>query len=128
MNPGRERYDRYMASQRWERRKAAYWSRHRKVCASCHSTEDIHLHHHTYARFEHEDDDDFTPLCDPCHTAVHILHRSGRLGSLADATAAAVQAGKARQGKPWPRPQPPPFQRKPPRNWRDEVRWIGPKS
>lgn len=89
----RERYDHYINSKRWQKRRIAYYAVHDKRCRACDSTEQIHLHHHTYARMGYEHDDDLVPLCESCHTQVHQLHqtmgrqvRSKKKPSLTEAT------------------------------------------
>lgn len=67
-------YDTYITSSKWERRKAKYYARHEKRCRACGSTEDIHLHHHTYKRLGKEHDNDLIPLCSEHHGAVHQLY------------------------------------------------------
>lgn len=69
-------YESYISSTRWERRKTAYYSRYPRRCRACDSSENIHLHHHTYKRMGHEIDSDLVPLCEPCHVLVHKHHRS----------------------------------------------------
>jgi hypothetical protein len=75
----RERYNRYINSPAWSDRKRAYFSTYARVCAFCGTTDDIHLHHHTYDRMGRELDEDLVPLCVSCHDAVHDYHRSNRV-------------------------------------------------
>jgi hypothetical protein len=82
----RERYDTYITSKKWERRRVAYYAKYAKVCRACKTKEKIHLHHHTYVRMGNEHDDDLVPLCEQCHDLVHQLHRSASGVSLTAAT------------------------------------------
>lgn len=85
--PSKLTYDWYINSASWERRKVAYYAKHPKKCRACGSTEEIHLHHHTYTRLGKEHDNDLIPLCREHHDAVHELHRSaGFNGTLTAAT------------------------------------------
>lgn len=79
------KYQKYINSTKWERRKVSYYAHHPKVCRACAATELIHLHHHTYDRLGKEADDDMVPLCESCHELVHNLHRL-RGGSLTKVT------------------------------------------
>lgn len=86
-DPSKLTYDWYINSSAWERRKTVYYARNPKRCRACGTTEDIHLHHHTYKRLGKEHDDDLIPLCHPHHDAVHKLHRSVEFaGTLTAAT------------------------------------------
>jgi hypothetical protein len=79
-------YDRYINSTAWERRRAAFFATHPKVCRACGATEGIHLHHHTYRRLGQEPDRDLVPLCPHCHSLVHELHDETPWISLTHAT------------------------------------------
>jgi hypothetical protein len=81
-----ELYKNYIRSSAWDRRKVAYYAHHPKVCRACGSKEEIHLHHHTYARLTHEIDDDLVPLCKNCHELVHDYSRANPKWTLTKAT------------------------------------------
>ena len=84
-------YLEYIASPRWKRRKLLYYAKYEKVCGACKSVQNIHLHHHTYARLGYEHDEDLVPLCELCHDEVHRLHKlSGRSKSLTAMTEAFI--------------------------------------
>lgn len=90
-DPSKLTYEWYINSAAWDRRKAAYYSRHPKKCRACGDTENIHLHHHTYTRLGAEHDDDLIPLCKDHHDTVHRLHRSAdNKFSLTQATRAVI--------------------------------------
>jgi len=64
-------YEKYMKSAAWEAKKSAYYSKRKKKCASCCTTESIHLHHLSYDNLGDEPFKDLMPLCDMCHGALH---------------------------------------------------------
>lgn len=72
--PSKLTYEKYITSTRWERRRAAYYANHERKCRACGSKDNIHLHHHTYARMGNELDVDLVPLCEEHHTLVHRFH------------------------------------------------------
>lgn len=84
------KYEAYIQSGRWERRKAEYYFLHEKVCWRCGVTSNIHLHHHTYVRLGNELNEDLVPLCQDCHRRVHDLHREQPGYDLTDATIEAI--------------------------------------
>lgn len=84
-----ERYERYITSDAWTRRKVEYFWIREKVCWACGSKDSIHLHHHTYDRLGNELNEDLVPLCKTCHRLVHEHHRIHG-GSLTEATRAIV--------------------------------------
>ncbi len=61
----------YIHSPDWAERKRQYFSRHRRKCARCPSTERIQLHHKTYENLGMEKDEDLEPLCEDCHNMHH---------------------------------------------------------
>lgn len=82
--------DRYYKKNRIERIKSQYERREKfkkiifsklgKLCVICGKSENIHLHeiygkdHHTKAlNYVLEHIEDFTPLCDDCHHALHFI-------------------------------------------------------
>jgi hypothetical protein len=68
-------YATYIKSDKWKRKKSAFWRAHPKVCRSCGSKESLHLHHATYDRLGDERFEDLVPLCDSCHIALHQMHK-----------------------------------------------------
>lgn len=71
-------YNRYIKSEKWAKRKADYYSTHRRACAvaDCSTSAILHLHHITYDRLGHEHDDDLIPLCEFHHALVHNIEKS----------------------------------------------------
>jgi 5-methylcytosine-specific restriction endonuclease McrA len=80
------RYEQYLSSPRWARRKAAYFKTRAPKCKACKSWEQVDLHHLTYANLGHERDGDLMALCRTCHEAVHELHAQNPNASLAKIT------------------------------------------
>lgn len=79
------KYDDYMQSKDWVRRKSAWYTAHGKWCRGCEAVEEIHLHHQTYRRLGHEADEDLVALCATCHMYVHHLEK-GEGKTLKEAT------------------------------------------
>jgi hypothetical protein len=72
-------YTDYLRSRHWRQMKVAFReSAHAQECI-CGETEDLHLHHKTYARLGAERLDDLVALCSRCHRMVHVLARRGLL-------------------------------------------------
>ena len=86
----RLKYESYIQSQRWQRRKVEYFFLREKICWRCGTDQHIHLHHHTYVRLGKELSEDLVPLCHTCHRRVHDLHREMG-GSLTEATIQAIE-------------------------------------
>lgn len=68
-----EWYHAYIASPRWQARKAQYFATRARRCAACRSRKRVDLHHRTYQHRGHEKVADLVPLCRECHVAVHQL-------------------------------------------------------
>lgn len=66
-------YALYLKSEKWQRKKNQYWRSHKRVCRSCGSTEELHLHHATYDRLGDERLEDLVPLCIACHESLHRM-------------------------------------------------------
>lgn len=77
----RARYEAYIASTEWRLVRAHYRSAWWLVqcCPVCSASEDLHMHHLTYARFGRERLTDLLPLCGDCHEGLH----AGQLGGAA---------------------------------------------
>lgn len=84
------RYDRYIKSEQWAKRKVEYYFKHPKICWRCQSIDNLHLHHHTYLRLGDELDEDLVPLCQSCHRRVHDLEKSEPGYDITDATIEAI--------------------------------------
>lgn len=74
-------YDGYISSPQWAAKRQDYFSRHSCECRSCGASDGvlIHLHHITYERLFNEPDNDLMPLCNKCHAALHLVHRSFKM-------------------------------------------------
>lgn len=68
-----KKYEAYIKSKHWERRKNRYYQTFGRVCVKCGSTKHIHLHHIVYDNelFGSEPDVDLSPLCEKCHKLFH---------------------------------------------------------
>jgi hypothetical protein len=80
-------YDAYIVSDVWVARREAYFTTHERRCIGCGTTEEVVLHHRTYARSGkgRELDMDLAAVCRSCHHAIHAYHKL-RHGSLDKAT------------------------------------------
>lgn len=70
----RESYHQNMSSERWKRFKWHYWSKYKRQCAACESTEKVILHHTHYNSLGRERIEDVVPLCFDCHSEFHNLY------------------------------------------------------
>lgn len=68
--PGADKYQQYIASYLWWKRRqfVFYWANWK--CARC-DGEATEVHHLTYSRLGHERMEDMEPLCHECHCKVH---------------------------------------------------------
>lgn len=74
-------YQDYLRSPHWRRLRAAYRaSCLRQDCYCCGEAENTDLHHKTYERMGEERFADLIPLCERCHSLVHVLESRGDLG------------------------------------------------
>lgn len=78
----RAKYSTYMHSPDWFRRRRAWldaWtarSGRPPTCVVCDQPWTLNtgdLHHRTYSRLGHEDDNDLLPVCKDCHTMIHAI-------------------------------------------------------
>jgi hypothetical protein len=93
LNPphGPIRYDEYINSVAWERRRRAYFRSHARRCAACGTRRGvIDLHHRTYDRLGREPDMDLVPLCRDDHDLVHNIHRRNPARPLDDVTSEVI--------------------------------------
>ena len=64
--------EKHYHTERWRRRRIAYFEKHPKVCALCSSHDNINLHHKDYPHYIGEEPDDtLIPLCRRCHAKHH---------------------------------------------------------
>ena len=64
------RYEDYLRTDHWQSvRQAAL--RRQKHCVLCRSVVNLQVHHNTYDRIWHEDQDDVVVLCETCHAGYH---------------------------------------------------------
>lgn len=74
-----ERYDSYLSSETWIRRREKILERDNHVCQGCLSRSAAHVHHLTYAHVFEELAFELISLCEQCHKKAH-----GKDNSLAD--------------------------------------------
>lgn len=73
-----QEYTDYLKSEKWKRRRAAYFMRHAKICRVCRSNVRIQLHHMDYARLGKESDSDMVALCEKHHKRIKVAQRMSR--------------------------------------------------
>lgn len=64
-------YQNYLNDPSWKRQRKKALKRAWYRCEYCGSTKNLDVHHMTYRRVGHEDDDDLIVLCHTCHQKVH---------------------------------------------------------
>lgn len=64
------RYQEYLASDVWIKRRDRVLQRAKGMCERC-GFPAWHVHHKTYARIFNENDDDLIAICVPCHSLEH---------------------------------------------------------
>lgn len=65
-------YNRYIRSPEWRALRLLVLERDHHGCTDCGKRSGyLHVHHLTYERFQHEQLEDLTTLCESCHAAVH---------------------------------------------------------
>lgn len=116
MNLQKEKYDKYIQSDEWLKRKIIFFSRNKKKCRACGSTKLIHLHHHTYERMGNERDSDLIPLCEDCHAEVHLIHNKNRKQNLSQVTFNFIKMMKTEIQPASPEPKRNSFSKKKKRN------------
>lgn len=79
MTEHKEAYLIYLNSPEWKAKREQILKRRGNKCRACKSTENLHLHHITYARLGFELPKDLVILCKICHEKVHLLG-GGRKG------------------------------------------------
>jgi 5-methylcytosine-specific restriction endonuclease McrA len=67
----RKKYDEYMESVDWKRRRAIILNRDGHTCQGCLQRPAVHVHHLTYARLGNELAFDLISICIECHDKVH---------------------------------------------------------
>ncbi len=73
------KYEDYIVSEKWEKRRTNYWKKHDRVCYCCGEFA-LDLHHCTYAHLGHEWDCDLIPTCRDCHKGIHKLVKGNKAG------------------------------------------------
>jgi hypothetical protein len=73
-------YDAYIGSDAWRASPARLDALRRDQyrCRGCNTTDNLEVHHRTYAHFGHERPEDLTVLCRECHDAITSVIRRRR--------------------------------------------------
>lgn len=66
-----KKYETYINSHWWEKRKNKYYQDHKKICAICNTAQYITLHHIVYIDLGNEKDEHLIPLCSRHHKGYH---------------------------------------------------------
>jgi predicted HNH restriction endonuclease len=92
-------YIRYIKSEAWKLRCAAYFMRYGRWCKACGTRKGpLQVHHMTYDRLGKEPLTDLVSVCAPCHRGIHALHRKrGRRISLYEATQTYIKTKNTRR-------------------------------
>ena len=71
-NPHESDYDKYLRSPEWQDKRQQRLALDNHRCVFCKSTENLNIHHRTYANLGHEDIlHDLVTLCEKCHKELH---------------------------------------------------------
>ena len=73
-----ERYDRYLKTDRWKKKREAVLQRDGKVCRACMKREASQAHHLSYAHVGDEPLFDLVAVCDECHERITEMDRIRR--------------------------------------------------
>ena len=80
-------YQDYLKSKQWADLKTKFRKKIKtRRCQFCGAMGELHIHHRTYVRLGRERFKDLVQLCDPCHSAIHDLVKSGKVKKVEDAT------------------------------------------
>lgn len=70
------RYEEYIKSKSWKKRKRHYFSKHKKRCTICNTRDSIELHHVVYGRLGKEKDSHLAAVCQGHHREFHEKYGS----------------------------------------------------
>lgn len=73
---GQRRYDQYLQSPEWERKRAAVLKRANHVCEGCGTRRATQAHHLTYEHLYNEFLWELRAVCRECHERLHAVQRS----------------------------------------------------
>jgi len=71
-------YSNYLKSEAWRSFRNLYFSVYPKMCAVCHATQNIQLHHRQYDNYKSRKFKDYTPLCKFHHDDLTKIWRSNK--------------------------------------------------
>jgi hypothetical protein len=66
-----KRYDRYLRSRAWQKKRAKVLKRANGICEICGDDPPTQIHHLTYQNLGHEQLDELRALCNHCHIMLH---------------------------------------------------------
>lgn len=72
-------YREYLASKEWAEKRSQIIQRDGCRCRLCNSPAALTVHHRTYERLGHEEEDDLTTLCRKCHAWFHAREKAAAL-------------------------------------------------
>lgn len=72
-------YKDYLKSQDWEDKRELKYSKSKKRCAICSSTQNLDLHHLNYKNLTDVNTTDLRILCRRCHTLTHQLFQENKI-------------------------------------------------
>ena len=67
----KKKYNKYINSKAWGRKRQEAFTYHGRECAFCGKTHSLHVHHKNYRSLFNEDMEDLMILCEQCHMEVH---------------------------------------------------------
>lgn len=85
------RYEAYIASEAWRRKRQAVLERDNYQCQTCLATECLEVHHKTYRALGDEPLEDLITLCKDCHRAITTSIRERRYHKRAAFTSEGIQ-------------------------------------
>lgn len=77
-----QKYEDYINSSAWGRKRDAALNHHGHYCTACGRDKSLQVHHLTYKRLGDEGMDDLMPLCEPCHSFVHAAGIAYSIGQI----------------------------------------------
>lgn len=66
-------YEDYLKSKQWQKKREEILNKRGKKCMICGCVEHIQVHHLNYESLADEDERFLIPICQQCHTMIHII-------------------------------------------------------
>jgi len=73
-----KKYNLYIKSKHWDKRKNVFWKKHERKCVICGSSGFINLHHIVYGNYGIEKDEHLVALCRYHHQLYHDTYKTKR--------------------------------------------------